>query len=440
MHRFMGIALLSYAALCWIWVQGVNAGADDGAAPADSSIGAPSSQPQSDQPSSGGPQSAANSVAPFRLMSAERDALYRQFLPAVDDAVIGELLADPRLVLYTEREMPKAYQFWDGAFPGVHSARYNISANGSEPFGNGNREFPWASPAGTHRTPSVTSLRFFRLPQDGDGRVFCVAWYRKRGGGDASGYSWVFPVGTFFGEVLLLKGPHGHDYTFELRIRRRETGHWQVDVFRPFPTSAALAARIKVLRPAWQDEQQLAALCQHLDEPRKLESQTLADRQPHRRVFRQTMGVDSLPPVGDDGLVEELLTGTVFRSALGATWRDDDDGVETCAPTTLAAFHVVPANYDAGFIAVDDASCMRCHETANAPVREFNYGRDWYGRVRGSDGIFSFHPFSLDSISDNGYARTVRMRREFEQAGLLEPYDPGRHPSSIYQTLLNSRE
>jgi hypothetical protein len=424
--------------------------AADGESPADSPLASqagelssddsPSSDPQTDQPQAPQSPPAETPAVAFRLMSAERDALYRRFLPAVDDALIAELLSDPRLVIYTEREMPKAYQFWDGAFPGVHSARYNISANGGEPFGNGNREFPWASPAGTHRTAGVTSFRFFRLPQGDDGRPLPIAWYPKRGGGDNTGYSWVFPVGTFFGEVLLLRGPSGHDYTFELRVRRREIGHWQVDAFRPFPNAGDLAARIKELRPTWQDEPQLTALCAHLDEPRKLEPHTLADRQPHRRVFQQTMGVDELPPVGDDRLVEELLTGTVFRSALGETWRDDADGVETCAPTTLASFHVVPANYDAGFIVVDESSCMRCHETANAPVREFNFARDWYGRVRGSDGIFSFHPFSLDSISDNGYARKVRMRHEFEQAGMLEKYDPGRHPASVYQTLMNSRE
>jgi len=386
------------------------------------------------------PQPSETPKVSFRLMSPEREALYRKCLPLVDDAPVAELLADRRLVLYSEHEIPKAYQFWDGAFPGVHSAGYNISANGSEPFGNGNREFPWAAPAGTHRAQRVTSFRFFRLPQDDEGRVLPVVWYRKRLSGDNSlGYAWTFPVGTFFGEVLLLKGPGGLDYTFEMRVRRRAAGYWQVDAFRPFPTAAGLAARIKELRPDWQDRPQLLALCSHLEGPRKLEVRSLADRQPRQRVFQQAMGVDALPPVGDDRLVEELLTGTPFRSALGESWRDDDGG-QTCAPTTSASFHVVPVNYDAGFIAVDNASCMRCHATANTSVREFNSGRDWYGRVRGSDGIFSFHPFSLDSISNNGYARPVRMRRELEQAGLLVKYDPAQHPSSVYQTLFNSRE
>jgi hypothetical protein len=376
-----------------------------------------------------------------QLMSRERVATYRRLLPDVDDARVAELLADPELVLYSEYEMPKAYQFWDGAFPGVHSVRYNISAGADEPFGNGNREFPWAAPAGTHRSLGVTSFRFFHLPRDDEGHVLPVVWFRKRlSGDDAMGYAWMFPVGTVFGEVLMLKSPRGHDHPFELRIRRREKGYWQVDAFRPFPTAAALMARIKELRPDWRKRPQLLVLCRHLEAPRKLQELTLRDRQPLRQVFRQKMGVDRLPPVGDDRLVEDLLAETTFRSALGETWRDDADGVETCAPTTSTAFHVVPVNYDAGFIAVDNASCMRCHETANTSVREFNNSRDWYGRIRGSDGIFSFHPFSLDSISDNGYARPVRMRGELECAGMLERYDSARHTSVFYQTLANSRE
>ena len=109
--------------------------------------------------------------------------------------------------------------------------------------------------------------------------------------------------------------------------------------------------------------------------------------------------------------------------------------MKTCAPTTKAPFHIVPAHYDAGFVAVDQQSCMRCHDSVNESVRKFNPGRDWYGNIRGSDGIFSFHPFAPESISNNGFAQPVRLRREFEKAGVLEKFDAARHPNAIYQTL-----
>jgi hypothetical protein len=55
--------------------------------------------------------------------------------------------------------------------------------------------------------------------------------------------------------------------------------------------------------------------------------------------------------------------------------------------------------------------------------------------VRGSDGIFSFHPFAPESISDNGIGRTVKMRPELEKAGVIAKYDPDKHPDKVYQTI-----
>ena len=163
--------------------------------------------------------------------------------------------------------------------------------------------------------------------------------------------------------------------------------------------------------------------------------QTLADKEPAKHVFRQTMGVDSLPALGDDKLVGQLLSETVFRSVAGEEWRQSPKGVKTYAPTTSTAFNIVPANYDAGFVEVSSTSCMRCHETTAKPVSDFNPSRDWYGHIRGSDGILSFHPFARESVSNNGYGQSVFMRTEFERAGVIAQYDPRQHPAKLYQTL-----
>lgn len=377
----------------------------------------------------------------FSLMTAEREALYRRLLPRVSDKEVAAALASQDLLLYTDYEMPQAYQFWDGQFPGIHSPDYNVSANGSEPIGNGNREFPWNAPAGTHRAPGVRSLHFVLLPRDDQSRLLPIVWYRKPLSGDgATGYGWTFPTGALVGEILSLRGPDGRDYPFEMRVRRRERAHWEVDAFRPFPTSSSLSERIKELRPDWEARPNLARFCRYLDEPQELPIRTLADSQPMLRAFAQRMGVDTLPALEDDALVAELLQQTTFQSATGQSWRDGKNQTVTFAPTTLASFHVVPANYDAGFVAVDSKSCRRCHETANQSVRDFDAGRDWYGRIRGSDGIFSFHPFSPDSISDNGFPRGVRMRSELERAGMLERFDAKRHFHALYQRIDGSRE
>lgn len=393
-----------------------------------------SSEPQMDLAKLAAP---AQPAAPqFSLMSKAKEARLRGLLPKIDDAAISEVLADDGLLLYTEEEMPRVYQFWDGMLEGVHRASYNISANGSEPFGNGNREFPWSTPAGLHRATGVTSFRFLWLPRGEDGKRLPVVWYRRNLTGDGRmGYAWTFPQGAIVGEVLCTRAPDGKDYAFELRIRRRELNDWGVDVFRPFAASEDLAERIKEIRPNWYGEEKLAAFVAHLTEPRELPGMRLVDQQPRTRAFEQRMGIDSLPALDDDTLVAELLTTTTFRSALGATWKFGTNGTRTAAPTTSAKFHIVPANYDAGFVDVDRVSCIRCHETVNQNVSRFNAGRDWYGRIRGSDGIFSFNPFSHDSISDNGYGRRVRMRGDLQTAGLLERYDPAKHPVALYTTI-----
>ncbi len=373
-------------------------------------------------------------AATARLMSAKKEARLRARLPQIDDPEVTRLLADKRLMLYTEAEMPRAYQFWDGVHPGVHSAYYNISAGAGEPFGNANREFPWGHPAGTQKAQGVTSFRFLWLPRDEKGKTLPVVWYRKPLPGDGrSGYAWIFPAGAVLGEVLSLKSPAGNEYVFEVRIRRRELDDWAVDVFRPFPTASDLATRIRELRPDWANREKLVALCNHLEEPRKLPVHLVRDRQPGRRTFKQEMGVDTLPAVGDNELVAELLTTTPFRSAISTAWRVAADNTHTCAPTTKAAFHIVPAGYSAGHIEVEQASCRRCHNTVNHSVDEFDGGRDWYGRVRGSDGIFSFHPFAPSSISDNGFPRTVSIREDLKRTGVVAHYNAKKHDDSVYR-------
>jgi hypothetical protein len=382
---------------------------------------------------------AAAKTKTVRLMSPQREASLRKFFPKVDDPEVQAILDDPSLILYTEREMPECYQIWDGMLPGVHAVSYNISANDSEPYGNGNIEFPWGAAAGTHRTTNVFTFRFLKLPKNEQGKTLPVAWYKKVLPGDSqSGYGWVYPVGTVFGEVLTMKAPWGAHYTFELRLRVREHADWNVDVFRPFPTAEDLSKRIQALRPEWRKSGQLAKLVTHLNTPVKMTRQVLSNNHPGR-VIHQAMGVDYLPDAGDDALIAKLLTETTFRSALGSTWRKSTNGLYTCAPTTTARFHVVPANYDAGFIEADRVSCRRCHETTNQHVRDFQFGRDWYGRVRGSDGIFSFHPFDPGAISGNGYGGSVQMRPELVRGGILERFNPVRHAPRLYQRVSHLR-
>ncbi len=374
-----------------------------------------------------------------QLVSESKGQKLRRFFPKVDDQEVQAILDDPQLVLYTEAEMPRAYQFWDGAFPGVHSTRYNISSDASEQAkghgggGNGNVEFPWSSAGGTHRCSNLYVVRFLHLPAQ-EGRRLPVVWYRSNLRGGGGGYAWVYPAGTMFGEVLAMRGLSGRYYTFELRTRTKLENRWIPNVFRPFPTAESLAERIQELRPDWASQPKLKHVMDHLQQPApKLHVARLESSHPQRREFDQTAAVDTLPSLEDDRLVAELLTTTVFRSAEGEICARGGRSARDLRATTQAAFHIVPRNYDAGYIAIDQQSCTRCHSSVNRHVDDFDSGRDWYGRVRGSDQIFSFHPFEPGSISYSGFASSVSMRSSLVRAGLLEQFDPQKHAAARYR-------
>ncbi|MEK6237150.1 MAG: hypothetical protein N2C14_20775, partial [Planctomycetales bacterium] len=296
------------------------------------------------------------------------------------------------------------------------------------------------TPGGVHQATNVTSFKFLSLPRDESGRLRPVAWFRKRLSGDSeSGYAWRFPVDTVLGEVLMMKGPDGNDFTFEMRIRVREQGDWGVDVFRPFPETADLVRAIKQRRPDWKSNEKTAALIDHLETSRELPVKTLKSPHP-TQAFHQESGVDMLPGLDDQELVTELLTETEFKSASGTTWRVGANKATAFAPTTKAAFHIVPAGYQAGFIEVHRESCIRCHQTVGQHVDRFEPGREWYGRIRGSDGVFSFHPFDPSSISGNGFGGEVRMRAKWIAAGLVEQFDPKKHPNKVYHNITSLGE
>lgn len=371
---------------------------------------------------------------PFRLMTDERGQRFRALFPEVESDELSSILKAPETLLYSEREIPKAYQFWANNLPGLHAVSFNISAEPSEPFGNGNIEFPWGTPAGVHRSSGIETFKFLSLPKDESGNMLPVAWYPHHHRGDAQiGYAWVFPIGTVIGECLLMRSPSNEQVMFELRIRRRTQNDWEVDVFRPFPTSESLVSRIQELRPEWESEETTRKLVEHLNNENRLAKQHLSDQHPSVS-FSQSMGVDVLPEI-EDALALELLKTTPFQSSHSRRWAENENGIYSVAPTTRDSFHVIPANFDGGFIDVDETSCLRCHDTVAKNVRNFEPFRDWYGRIRGSDGIFSFHPFSPGSISHNGEGVPIHIRGEFLRAGIVAQFDPAKHPKTHYRRL-----
>ncbi len=375
----------------------------------------------------------SQSAPTVRLMSAEKEQRLRKMLPRVDDADLQQLLGDPRLILYTDQEIPKAYQIWAGGLQGVHSPSYNISANGSEPFGNGNREFPWGTPAGTHRTKNVEAFRFLWLPRDENDRPLPVVWYRKHLKGDSNdGYAWTFPVGAIVGEVLAMPGPDGYAYTFEMRIRTREYGYWDVNVFRPFPNGQlAGEAHQGVAARLGRSTQSSSRPLQHLEEPVAMKPARLVDRQPAKKHVRSIDGYRHAARLGRQqtcfavahrhavSFHDERSLAPIARRRGKPSRRPVRQALKSCRSTTMRAS-------SRSIAPVARAATIRSAK----PVTDFNAGRDWYGHIRGSDGIFSFHPFSPDCISGNGYGAGVtnasRLRKSRRDCEVRRGETPAR--------------
>ena len=326
-------------------------------------------------------------------------------LPRFESDAIKKVIANDNLRFYDKSTMPMAYQDFSGALQGIHSPTYNISANRSEPHGNGNIEFPWGKPAGTHRVNGLSTIKFISLPKDDQKEIVPIIYWR-----DGEGYEWQFPHGTVIGEVLYNDG-----ICFEVRTRTRNDGKWNVDVFRPYASADELKDMIVKLFPNYHDDEELLALYKSASVV-DADTMVLEDTQPNRKVFISKIKRVLLPGISKEK-ANTLLLNKPFKSTLGAAWTKSQDAPP--APTVVDKYGIVPARYDGDFVEVSSKSCARCHESVNVHVRNFDFGRDWYGKVRGSDGIFSFHIFDPSCISYSGFGQGVRIRQELIDDGWL---------------------
>ncbi len=372
--------------------------------------------------------------ASAQLIPADREARIRKVMPQFASDEINAVAHDGTLLLYTEAEMPKAYQFNGTA----HSPYYRISAN-PDPTGNAN-EFPWAEAAGTDHTENLEAVRFVWLPKQANGHPWPVTFRREKlatkFSDEPPSVTWTFPRGTIVGEVFTIRSPSGKDYAFEVRTRTKFEEGWRMEVYRPFETARDLAKRLRELGHA--------ELASSVDKP--LAGSQIVLRNPHpTKVVSEVASWQALPKMPAP-VVESLLAGAKFRECSDLPW-NRGNGQEQHAPAVRPddSFNIVPANYEGAVVPVSAASCVRCHANTLHMAEEFapNIGRaafsvadrhrEWYGRVRGSDGIFSFHPFEPSSISGNGGAIPVRYRQSLLNAGIIAPHDPRKHPTDRYR-------
>jgi hypothetical protein len=337
--------------------------------------------------------------------------VYTIVMPKVDNEELQKALNDPAMIVYDETVLRRAYEF-NGVF---HDAYYNISAGQPrEPFGNGNREYPWATTAGTDTCDNIKVVKLLSLPRKDNGDLKKIVTHP----GTNTVNGWTYPHGTFLCEVLCMERD-GQLQPFEIRVRKREESRFIPEIYRPCRTANELAVLAEKM-----NYPEVVAFCKN---EKTLEAVNYKDVQ--HGIFDQDGNIDVLPDLPKP-LVDHILTKMSFKPSLGYEWKGD------CACPTVATntSGFYPAGYAAHNLRGD--SCIKCHSTAGQSVDNFNRGvfRDWYGHIRGSDHTFSFHPIDNNTVSGNG----VNQRFGYQWLAYIEQFDANVHTPADYSQITES--
>ena len=168
--------------------------------------------------------------------------------------------------------------------------------------------------------------------------------------------------------------PSGSTYPFEIRTRSKINNFWESALYRPF-----------------RDYQNLLDF---INKDITVNYQLYRLKDNHNKIiFNNSNYIHELGNI-NPFFVKYALNNFTFRESLGHPWYK-----QSYSPTTKIPFHIVPVNYDGAFI----QDCNSCHSTTLKSANSFDSRKEWYGYVKGSDTIFSWHPVKRSSISFNGF-------------------------------------
>ena len=398
----------------------------------------------------------ADAPRPLDVMPVERLAQIAPRLPRVADDALRALLESEDTLWYDRHSIIPGYQDsfgqdYDCSTCGPTGMRPNSIAanmiNLAVPGGHaqifaerGRFHFPFGRVPGDGAPTAI--VNFWNVPRDADGDLLPVVWWRRDPNAYTHRWEWMFPAGTTLGEILfILDG--GEWFPFEIRTRERTLEGWTNDVFRPFPRADDFADALEAKREqdaGWASAADVQALIDHARDPATLTAGSLSATN-FPGAFPTLNGwKDVLPAIDDTTILKELLLETPFRSAKEIAWKTNGTK-RTWAATTNAWFSVVPAQYDGGFLHVDDATCNKCHRDAGRPFRDWYSNILAYGELWGEDASFTWHPFENDEfVNANGDAVNFNwgsrvIRSDMTEAGLLTPYVPSSHPATVYKKI-----
>lgn len=243
-------------------------------------------------------------------------------------------------------------------------------------------EFPWVHTAGFDRR----TQKYYHLPE-GEHIEYTNRVGKWDGHGDVERViEWRFPAGTVFVETLTTRGR-----VFEVRTRTKTgEGSWRANVYRPYSDAADL--KKKLLALGTRDAKTLAAALDNL--PRTY----LEIKNPHDEKTFEFKGYREDLPEIPESLATTILS---WDFEANAEWKTD-----CFAPSTKSdSLSIVSKDYQGCIVRPDSKGCAQCHDSTLGHTFKLERNRDWYGRVRGSDGIFSFHIFDNTTFTrDMGLA------------------------------------
>lgn len=345
----------------------------------------------------------------------------------VGDTAVDRRLNDTRTVFY---RLPQVFQQWvpagkieqrDAALGTTtyieRPAVWGILSTSVLPEFNANRDFPWESTFGlniAHRNKLIPSVydvvNFFSLPEDDEGRLIPIIVLDERP------VKWLFPDGTMFGEILYVK-KDGKSYVQEIRTRTKgqAQGTWYPRVYRPV-----------------KDRQEFTQLTGIAYEP---SSKFMQFRNSEEQKVEEVSGiVERLPRLTADTTIR--LLSRPFQDVTESGWSPSPDKSE---------FSILPEEYSFGLLKEITAEvCSRCHRQTqisvkrlipNEPIIRDANNASKIGNIRGSDGIFTWHPFVTKSIgTDVGVppGRTIWLRRFDAENGLVRVIPKGTTPQHKY--------
>lgn len=313
-------------------------------------------------------------------------------IPETSDEELQEFLSNPRTIFY---KLDRVYQYYqDGVWTVIDSDHLSDF--------NANQNFPWDNTFGlnTSNPDLYHTIDCFILPE---GKEIAIINGRP--------VFWIFPPGTKFGEIPYhVNTPINRPLPFEVRSRAKLVDDWDVDVYRPVESPQVLCDILGV------KEYEIEKKYFEVENPEDDKSFQLAGH------------IEYTPNMNNEQKVEAL--SRPFKNVTGVPWSG-----ECSVPAGRDVFDIFPKDYTLGLLSPDNISCSQCHRQTFISVtrlvpREPAVVRNEskIGRIRGYDGIFSWHPFDPSTVSFDGrIVPRLKFRNYDIKNKIIALYDPVKH-------------